>query len=359
MTSSETQTRVLVVDDSAYTRRSISEVLKSVPGIQIAGKAADGEEALRLVRVAKPDVITLDLEMPRMDGYTFLRILMQTARTPVVVVSSHGQRENVFRALELGAVDFVVKPERMADADLGSLREELIGKVEAARRSTRRAQPETQAPIDARVTLPAPARQPPASASEAVELSLVVAIGSSTGGPTALVELFGRLTTRFRGAVLVAQHMPEKFTRTFSERLDRRSALKVVEAEGGEVLRPGTAFVCPGRYSMELDRGASGELRTRLTQKDPADRYVPSADRLLSSVARAVGPRALGVVLTGMGDDGALGAQAIVANGGIVVAESEASAVVYGMPGAAVRAGAVSRSMSVPEIADYLSLVGS
>jgi two-component system chemotaxis response regulator CheB len=183
----------------------------------------------------------------------------------------------------------------------------------------------------------------------------VVAIASSTGGPSALIEIFSRLPKSYPHGVVIAQHMPDKFTRTFAERLDRRSELSVSEAQDRDVVGAGTGFVCPGRQCMDLETDVRGVLRLRVGQPSEQDRYVPSADRLLTSVARVAGPRAVGVILTGMGDDGVLGAQAILSGGGTVIAESELTAVVYGMPGSAVRSGAVTHVLPLPEIAGYLA----
>ena len=344
--------RVLIVDDSVFNRRSITEILNTSTEVEVVGKAADGEEALRLVGMLRPDVITLDLEMPRMDGFTFLRILMTKMPTPVIVVSSYSQKENVFKALELGALDFVAKPDRYADPDLAAIRDELLRKVTLARAvrippaQLARRMPDLPSPPstpDARLPAPmVPPRQ-------------VIAIASSTGGPSALMEIFSRLPDTSKFAVVIAQHMPDKFTRTFAERLDRRSALRVSEAVDYDVVSEGTGFVCPGRHCMELELPMKGPLRLRVHPPEERDRYVPSADRLLKSVASAVGKRAIGVILTGMGDDGVLGARAILDVGGIVIAESEATAVVYGMPGAAVRAGAASFTLPLPEIGDWLA----
>jgi two-component system chemotaxis response regulator CheB len=183
----------------------------------------------------------------------------------------------------------------------------------------------------------------------------VVAIASSTGGPTALMDIFGRLQENSKYAVVIAQHMPDKFTRTFADRLDRRSALRVAEAQDMDVLGEGMAFVCPGRQCMELEMPPKGPLRMRVKPPDERDRYVPSADRLLTSVAHAVGKRAIGVILTGMGDDGVQGARAILDAGGIVIAESELTAVVYGMPGCAVSAGATTMTLPLPEIGEWIA----
>jgi two-component system chemotaxis response regulator CheB len=337
--------KVLIVDDSAFNRRSIAEILSSSSSIEIVGRAADGEEALRMVSSLKPDVITLDLEMPKMDGFTFLRILMSRTPVSVIVISSYSQKENVFKALELGALDFVAKPDRYIDPELKSVREELLRKVELARS----------------VRVSAPARREPVVSAPSVQKSQsgvppqnIIAIAASTGGPSALLELFSRLPLRYPHAILVAQHMPESFTRTFAERLDRRSPLAVSEAKEGDVLEAGTAFVCPGRQCLELEQSGRG-FKIRLRAPEPEDRYVPSADAMLYSVARTAGSRSIAVVLTGMGDDGARGAKAIVDVGGTVVVESEATAVVYGMPGAVVRSKLASRSLPLPDLANWLA----
>ncbi len=353
--STEEPLRVLVVDDSAVNRKSISEALTASPGIQIIGKAANGEEALRLALLLRPDVITLDLEMPRMDGFTFLRILMSRQPTPVIVVSSYSQKENVFKALELGALDFVAKPEKGRDTELGKIREELVSKVRMARalRPSSLAGRRRVDSFSSITILPAPPKEriePPRQ---------VIAVASSTGGPSALIEIFTRLPEEYASAVLVAQHMPDKFTKTFAERLDRRARVSVSEAEDLNIVTAGRGFVCPGRHCMTLEKSPDETLRLRVVQPSALDRYVPSADRLFESVAKAVGPRSVGVILTGMGDDGVEGARHILAVGGVVIAESEESAVVYGMPGAAVRAGVVSRSLPVGRIADVLASLGS
>ena len=341
--------RVLIVDDSVFNRRSLSEILAGNAAIEVVGKAADGEEALRLVSALRPDAITLDLEMPRMDGFTFLRILMSKMPTPVVVVSSYSQKDNVFKALELGALDFVAKPDRQGDPDLAGISRELLQKVMLA--STIRLSPTRLGSASAES-----AKGPPAEGRQLVAPPRhVVAIASSTGGPSALIEIFARLPKNYPHGIVIAQHMPDKFTRTFAERLDRRSSLSVSEAQDRDAVYAGTAFVCPGRHCMDLTADSRGTLRLRVAAPADNDRYVPSADRLLTSVASAAGSRSIGVILTGMGDDGVLGAQAILAAGGTVIAESDTTAVVYGMPGSAVRAGAVSVVLPLGEIASYLA----
>jgi two-component system chemotaxis response regulator CheB len=343
--------KVLVVDDSAFNQKSIADILAASPDVQVVAKASDGEEALRMVGLLQPDIITLDLEMPKMDGFTFLRILMSRTPTPVIVVSSHSQKQNVFKALELGALDFVAKPDRYADSELGGLRRELLAKVLLVR-SVRAGALARPRPRFESLTGEAVERIPERAAQAPRR---VIAIGASTGGPTALLEIFSRIGSHTLDAYLIAQHMPERFTRTFAERLDRRSTVRVSEASDLERLDAGTALVCPGRKCMQLETLPAGAFRLRVVPPLETDRYVPSADRLLSSVARAAGKRAVAIILTGMGDDGARGARAVMDAGGIVIAESEKSALVYGMPGSAVRTGVVTRSLSLSEIADWLN----
>ena len=379
--------RVLVVDDSAANRRNIAEILEGSDEIDVIGKAADGEEALRIALAVKPDVITLDLEMPKMDGFTFLRILMAKQPVPVIVVSTYSHKENVFRALELGALDFVAKPMGTTAAD-AALRREILQKVLLVRylrplsapipvnvpQSPRPAAPPptpvpppTQAPQSPQIMPPAPGLPPMAAPPDAsqprpgpnIAARFIVGIGSSTGGPTALLDILTRIPEKYPGAIVIAQHMPDKFTKTFAERLDRKSALHVTEAKDGDLVTARRAFICPGKRCMELviSPNPSGigwnEVRIRVTEPSPHDRYIPSADRLLRSLG-PLGARAYGVILTGMGDDGVAGARAIRAGGGTVIAESEETAVVYGMPRAAVRAGIVNESLGLPQIAEYI-----
>ncbi len=349
--------RVLVVDDSAYNRRTIADLFEGAPDIEVVGKAADGEEALLLATMLKPDVITLDLEMPRMDGFTFLRILMSKQPTPVIVVSSYSQKENVFKALELGALDFVAKPDQRLAPGGADVKDEILTKVRLLRsvrpslfpRSSKKPVPSASFAVDGSVIAP------PATPLFRVPPKTVVAIGSSTGGPSALLDIFSKLPADTSAGFVVAQHMPDKFTRTFAERLDRRGAVRVTEAQDGDLLLRGTGYVCPGRQCMEVAPGAGTDLRVKVGHAKATDRYVPSVDRLLTSVAGTVGARTLAVVLTGMGDDGLAGAKAVRDAGGTVIAESAESAVVNGMPGSVVRAGLANQVLSLAQIGDLLA----
>ena len=354
--------RLLVVDDSAYNRRNIADVFASHPEeVEVVGKAADGEEALRLASLLKPDVITLDLEMPRMDGFTFLRILMSRQPTPVIVVSSYSQKENVFKALELGALDFVAKPTAQIAPDATDVREQILEKVLLVRqlRGTLPGLPMSRrmpsGPVYDRSSFPESATM---RATAYVPPKYIVAIASSTGGPSALLEIFGKIPPSIAAGFVVAQHMPDKFTRTFAERLDRKGFVRTSEGQDGDRLAKCTGFVCPGRQCMEVVQNGV-ETRIVIGAPKPEDHYVPSADRLLKSAAVAAGPRAIGVILTGMGDDGVAGARAIREAGGLVIAEAEETAVVYGMPGAAVRAGLPQKVLPLHQIAEYLAQVAT
>jgi two-component system chemotaxis response regulator CheB len=294
-----------------------------------------------------------------MDGFTFLRILMSKAPTPVIVVSSYSQRENVFKALELGALDFVPKPDRLGP-EATEVREEILQKVKLVRwlrpsfvpTALIRRQNSGAFHPDGR---PATWDEPSAVTGRPYRLPrTLVAIASSTGGPSALLSIFGRLVAS-TAAFVVAQHMPDKFTRTFAERLDKRGTVRTSEASDGDLVAQAMGFVCPGRKCMEIVKHG-GELRLRVVPGAPTDRFIPSADRLFKSVA-ASGVKCIGVILTGMGDDGVEGARAIRDAGGIVIAESQETAVVNGMPGAAVRAGVASEVLPLPQIGEYLAKV--
>jgi len=352
-----TKLRVLVVDDSTVFRRSLVDALSACDEVEVVGTAANGEEALQAALTLKPHVITLDLEMPRMDGFTFLRILVARQPTAVVVVSSYASRENVFKALELGAVEFVVKPNAHRPVD-PSIRKEVVAKVLLTRhlravRARMRAPMPSIGDVDERPRVPTSDPPEPMAAGRP-RVRFVVAVASSTGGPIALLDIASRLPERFPGAFLVAQHMPEAFTRTFAERLDRKGLLRFAEVDGPEALEERRGYVSPGNQCMIVVPRGGADLGVALRPAG-TERYVPSGDLLMKSAAEAAGPRVIGVVLTGMGDDGLAGARAVREAGGIVVAESEQSAVVYGMPGAVVRAGLANHVMSLNEIASFLA----
>ncbi|MDD5308200.1 MAG: chemotaxis-specific protein-glutamate methyltransferase CheB [Deltaproteobacteria bacterium] len=355
--------KVLVIDDSAYNRRALGEMLDGIAGVEVVGKAQDGEEGLRLAHTLQPDLITLDLEMPRMDGFTFLRIQMSRQRIPVFVVSAHASRENIFRALELGAVDFVAKPTRRISPQIMEIRDELARKVEMARNLKPSSLPPPQ-PWSRESLRPSPTegvktpeRVPMDWADGEEPAARVVVIAASTGGPAALSRLVAALPQDFDAGVVVAQHMPPRFTTTFAERLDRLGPLTVMEATGVSSLRRGLVLVAPGDRCVELARGGEGFI-VREVEPSIHDRYVPSADRLFRSAAAAAGRNVLAVVLTGMGDDGAEGAMFVAGAGGRVVVESEETAVIAGMPSATVRTGVVEQVEPIHRLAGLISEFG-
>jgi two-component system chemotaxis response regulator CheB len=338
--------RVLVIDDSAFSRQAITRMLGASPLVEVVGVARDGEEALRKTFELEPDLITLDLEMPRMDGFTFLRVVMSKRPTPVMVISGRSGEEDVFKALDLGAVDFIAKPTPRAAPDLVNIERELIRKVHAIR----------ELRIDkVRERIEALPSHVGSTAAAASAPKLVV-IGSSTGGPAALMQIFGAFAEAPTCAFVVAQHMPEGFTAGFAERIDRLTPLSAREARGGEDLRPGSVLVAPGGRHLELE-SAGGRLVARVSVPTARDKYAPSVDRLFASAAKHLGRGLVAVVLTGMGDDGSQGVRAVKQAGGLVIAESEETAVIFGMPQQALRTGAVDRVLGLHEIAASI-LVG-
>jgi two-component system, chemotaxis family, protein-glutamate methylesterase/glutaminase len=347
--------RVLVVDDSAFNRQTISEILTSHNDIEVVGKASDGEEGLKLAMQLKPDLITLDIEMPRMDGFTFLRLLMSKQPTPVIVISSHSRKDEVFKALELGALDFIAKPSHHLGPDLGKIREELIAKTLTVRAleltSFKR---RNEGPVEAPKPVDTHRKPGAAIGNEKRRVERVVVLGASTGGPPALEAIFRSLGPSPGTAFLVAQHMPEKFTRAFAERLNRMAAITIVEAEDLMPLRSGHAFVAPGGCHMEVASSKQGEWVLHLHPRGEEDRFIPSIDRLFQSAAREFKKQSLAVVLTGMGSDGAEGVRTVRNEGGMTLAESPDTAIVYGMPKEAIRTGAVQESLALPQIIERI-----
>lgn len=320
--------RVLVIDDSPSNRRAITQILEASPGIEVIDRAADGEEGLKKAHALKPDLITLDLEMPKLDGFSFLRLLMANTPTPVIVLSSYSHESDVFKALELGAFDFVAKPSRSGKETLEAVRAELLEKV----RSVRQLRRDEKAPPPARLARPVAVVEP---------APVVIAVGASTGGPPAIQKLVEALKD-LPVCVLVCQHMPARFTHAFADRLDKMGGLKVSEAKDGDRIRAGHVFIAPGGGHLELHHKA-GELIVTTPENTPDDRHAPSVDRLFESVAKTSAAQAFALVLTGMGNDGERGVRAIGKAGGEVWAESEETAAIFGMPSAAIGTGAVSR----------------
>lgn len=351
--------KVLVVDDSAFSRRTIIKMLEGLDRIEVVGYAANGEEGIHKVATLKPDLVTLDLEMPKMDGFTFLRILTKRYSIPVIVVSALSGADKVFKALELGALDFVAKPSSGASNDLLLISEDLKKKVfqlvnlvpqrlkqplwqphEKVRDSSRRV---------VVVAPAAPAGQSPFD---------LVAIGASTGGPPALNFLFSAFERPYPFAVLVSQHMPTGFTHAFADRLNRVSKFEIKEAEDGDLVLPGRALIAPGGSNLVLE-SQSGRVTARVVPPKNTDRYVPSVDVMLESCAEIYRKRMIAVILTGMGDDGAIGVRKVKDKGGFVMAESDETAVIYGMPREAVATGLVDRIVPMQFLHREILAIGS
>lgn len=333
--------RVLVVDDSAFVRKAVTRMLATVGDIEVVGTAADGEEGLAKARTLKPDVVTLDVKMPRLGGLEVLERLMAEQPVPVLLLSSLTQEgaEVTLRGLELGAMDFVDKSS-VQPMSMLALAEELVAKIRALRGARVRARP---------VAL----RTGPAEGEAGVARAEAIVIAASTGGPTALQTLVSALPAGFPAAVIVVQHIPRGFTRSLAERLDARSAIPVHEARDGDPIEPGRVLIAPAGIHTKLDR--HGETVLVVLDEEPREAlHRPSADVLMASAAGVYGPRTAGVVLTGMGSDGTEGLRAIRDAGGRTLAESQETCVIYGMPKAAAEAGVVDRIVPLDRMAEEI-----
>ncbi len=332
--------RILVVDDLAEHRRRIVEMLLSHPRLQVVGMADNGATALKLVPVLRPDVATVDLAMPRMDGFTFLRLVMTYAPLPVVLVTAQQQQSQLLAALDAGAVDFVLKPNLFASTEWNSMREELIKKVltaAAAQTTPIRKQPRAMPVPNVSVGLKQVLRDMPAQR--------VVCIGASTGGPRMLHVLVKAVTPTGNTALCIAQHMPENFTASFAQRLDRLSLWHVQEAAHGMAVLANGCYVAPGGCHLQLVRDGT-IVRCDVSRATSSDAYVPSVDRLFCSAATLFKSEAMGVVLTGMGNDGSIGVRHIYEQGGRVLVEEPKLAVVDRMPLEAIRTGCVHATLN-------------
>jgi two-component system chemotaxis response regulator CheB len=335
--------RVLVIDDSAYVRQILTEILRADPGIEVVGCASDAHVAREMIRRLNPDVLTLDIEMPRMDGLTFLRNLMRLRPMPVVMVSSLTERgaEVTLDALALGAIDFLPKPHTDLGVTLRDYGAELIAKVKAAAR------------VGVRSTVAAaPAPEARAATAPLSTTNIVLAIGASTGGTEAIREVLAQLPADAPGTV-ITQHIPKAFSAAFAKRLNDSSALRVLEAVDGQQVLPGHAYVAPGDRHLKIERSGARYV-CRLDQGPAVNHLRPSVDVLFQSVAEAAGARSIGVLLTGMGRDGAQGLLQLRNGGSQTIAQDEASSVVWGMPGEAVALGAAQLVLPLSAIAARL-----
>jgi two-component system, chemotaxis family, protein-glutamate methylesterase/glutaminase len=338
--------RVLVVDDSAFVRQALTRMLGSAPDIEVVGTAVDGKEGWEKALDLRPDVVTLDVKMPRMDGLEALRRIMADCPTAVLLLSSQTKEgaEVTLRGLELGAMDFVDKTSVQGHMNLLSLADELQAKVRALA-----SVPRSRLQAASLVRETGPKALPAQHAARAQ----IVVIGTSTGGPPALQAIIPRFPEALPCAVLVVQHMPVGFTRSLADRLNARSVVEVREAADDELVTPGSVLIAPAGRHMKIRR-RGGEMRVWLDDEPRSALHRPSIDVLMTAVAKAYGDGAMGVVLTGMGSDGVEGLRAIRQAGGLTLAESEESCVIYGMPKAAVEAGVVDRAVHLSRVADEI-----
>jgi len=341
-------TSVLVVDDSAFMRKLIAELVESTGAFKVIGTANDGVEALQKIRALKPDIVTLDIEMPRLNGLQALEQIMAEMPRPVVMLSAAGSdlgNEMTLRALERGALEFVRKPSGPVSIDLSSVRQQLLSALDAAKAMNMGGV--RQVAVSPSESAEEAARKSPDSASR------VVAIASSTGGPRALAEIIPNLPENLGAAVVIVQHMPREFTRLLSDRLGTMSELWVGEAIDGKTLRENRVYVAPGGYHMTV-QGEPGNATIRLDTAAPMWGVRPAADPLFFSAAESFGPAAIGVVLTGMGRDGAEGLRRIREAGGTAIIQDRESSIIYGMPQAALAAAGADRIAALTDIAPLI-----
>jgi two-component system chemotaxis response regulator CheB len=347
--------RVLVVDDSALVRQILVEVLNGAPDVEVVGTASDPFMARDRIKELNPDVLTLDVEMPRMDGLTFLANLMRLRPMPVVMVSSLTEQgaETTLKALELGAIDFVSKPKIDLAGTLADFGGEILAKIRIA----------AGARVMARTTSVAAPRIAPKYSADAVipanaggrmlrTTDRIIAIGASTGGTEAIREVLMGLPADCP-AIVIAQHIPEAFSLPFTRRMDSLAAMSVVEPTDGQYIMAGHVYIAPGSKHLLVERDGA-RYRCRLNNGPPVNRHCPSVDVLFRSVAQNVGPNAVGVILTGMGDDGARGLKEMLEAGARTMAQDEASSVVWGMPGAAVKMGAAQEILPLGRVAENI-----
>jgi two-component system chemotaxis response regulator CheB len=356
---------VLVIDDSPFVRQSISIMISETPHIEVMATVHGGLEAIKFLEKETPDVITLDIEMPEMNGFSFLVWLMQNHPLPVLVISSRSDNQNVFKALELGALEFIPKPSASASLDLLNVKDELIKKIEIISKVPKTAikkQVSIYQP-SAKITevKEVPKKVRPAAQSTEIQgkpfgsgrrVSIIV-IGASTGGPAALQLIISSLPKDLKIPIVIVQHMPPNFTRSFAQRLDSLSKLRVMEAEEGETIQADRIYVAPGGSHLTAFASPAGN-KFRLIPKEAGDRYIPSIDKTMLSLVSIYRMEMAGIILTGMGNDGTEGIRKIKEYGGTTLAESEETAVVYGMPRVPAQLGLIDKVVPINQMADQI-----
>lgn len=355
VSSSPKKFRVLIVDDSAFMRKVLESIFTADAQLQVIGHAKDGREAIALSESLKPDVITMDLNMPHMDGLQATAHIMTNSPRPIVVVSSESKEgaSSTLKALELGAIDFVAKPSAGIDLDMQSVKEELLRKVRVAAkvrvvRTASRLANAVQAPPKSGPASATLSRPSTATSAQNSDLRFpVVVVGASTGGPATIMRMAPGFTRDFPAAVLLVQHMPASFTTQYALQLTEFTAIRVKEAEANEAIAPGTLYICPGGQHLRVSPTGRMELDATSGR---IEGYLPNIDVTMESAAAYAGAMSIGVVLTGMGCDGARGARAIKQAGGLVLAQDEATSVIFGMPAEAIKAGVVDQTLGIDDI---------
>jgi two-component system, chemotaxis family, protein-glutamate methylesterase/glutaminase len=354
--------RVLIVDDSAFMRKVLETIISSDETLQVVGQAKDGREAVTLAESLKPDVITMDINMPHVDGLQATAQIMTTNPRPIVIVSSESREgaDSTLKALELGAIDFVPKPSSGIDLDMQSVREDLLrkvrmsAKVRVVRTASRlvstlqNATPAQSSPASSAQSSPAVTARPASVALASLEQRFpIVVLGASTGGPATVMRLAPGFTRDFPAAVFLVQHMPASFTTQYAAQLAEFTGIRVKEAEANEPVQPGTLYICPGGQHLRIT--PTGRIQLDSTS-GRINGYLPNIDVTMESAAAYAGSMAIGVVLTGMGNDGAAGAKAIQRSGGLVIAQDEATSVIFGMPAEAIKAANVEQVLGIDDI---------
>jgi two-component system chemotaxis response regulator CheB len=346
--------RVLIVDDSAFMRKVLSDIINDSDSMEVAGTAKNGEDAIEKIKLYKPDVVTMDVEMPVMDGLTALERIMADAPIPVVMLSSYTKEgaDATVKALELGAIDFISKPSSIFKVNTEDIIKEINEKIVVASKVKFRSG------MSRRITRPAPTSSSRMASSRrrshGNKINKIIAIGTSTGGPRALQEVIPKLPGDLNASVIVVQHMPPKFTKSLAERLDGMSEFSVKEAEDREMLKPGFAYIAPGDYHLKLKQTGS-DYQIILTKEPPVTGHRPSADAMFYSLADAGFCNIVGVIMTGMGSDGAKGLERIKHEiNGFIIAQDEDSCVVYGMPKSAVKMGVVDKQCDLQQISNEI-----
>ena len=354
--------RVLIVDDSAFMRKVLENIIKSDESLEVVGQAKDGREAVTLAESLKPDVITMDINMPHVDGLQATAQIMTTNPRPIVIVSSESRdgADSTLKALELGAIDFVPKPSSGVDLDMQSVREDLLrkvrmsAKVRVVRTASRlvstlqSATPAQSSPASSSKSSPSVTARPASVALASLDQRFpIVVLGASTGGPATVMRLAPGFTREFPAAVFLVQHMPASFTSQYAAQLAEFTGIRVKEAEANEPVQPGTLYICPGGQHLRIT--PTGRIQLDATS-GRINGYLPNIDVTMESAAAYAGAMTIGVVLTGMGNDGAAGAKAIQRAGGLVIAQDEATSVIFGMPAEAIKAASVEQVLGIDDI---------